>query len=83
MDEKKLVNENMNIFEKDNLEAAYEEGFEDGKRAEQKRICKEVLKLSNPYPEDIFISVEGKAARNAFDVAIEKVLKILEDEVKK
>ena len=38
------------------------------------------LKISrdnNPYPVDIFISVEGKAARNAYTVAIEDIEKFI------
>ena len=54
-------------------------GKQEGKKARDAELL-DFLKISrdnNPYPVDIFISVEGKAARNAYTVAIEDIEKFI------
>jgi hypothetical protein len=43
-----------------------------------KQIQIEVLRLDNPYPQDIFISEKGKASWWGFDLCRKKVLDILD-----
>ncbi|MCE7743884.1 MAG: hypothetical protein GPJ52_01990 [Candidatus Heimdallarchaeota archaeon] len=39
------------------------------------------MKKENPYPEDIFVSMKGKAARNSWNVCCEDIIaRILEEQ---
>jgi hypothetical protein len=66
-------------------EMIYIKGQLVGIRSERARIRKIILKLKNPYPEDIFIGTTetgkyGKFGHMVFKNTIEDVLKTLEDE---
>lgn len=56
-----------------------EEVKEEIKEEIRKELSEKISQLENPYPEDVFVSVEGKAARNAYDCAKEDAIKAIKE----
>ena len=42
-------------------------------------LIKDISELPNPYPEEVFVSKEGQAARLGFEVCRTDVMKLIND----
>lgn len=47
--------------------------------AVREEICEKISQLENPYPEDVFVSIEGKAANNAYECAKQDAIKAIKE----